>query len=91
MAMMVGAIEAPAAVNGARRRPRLLCVGRFRKLVVKLNKACEQMVARDEKENQRAAGFEYEPYLFVGSIDSRIHKALQTIMNNCNDTLADRG
>lgn len=91
MAMMVGAIESPPPASQGRNKPRLLCRGRFRKMVKKAKRSLQSLLDRDDKEIIRAGSLGYTPYLFVDTPGSAFERKVLAVIGQCDALLADRG
>lgn len=85
--VITGPVAAPSSV---RRKPRLAVRGKNRKQVRDLRAKLMNVVKMDDREDWRAAIQQYTPYLFKVSENSKVAKAIATLLERCDQVLNER-
>lgn len=90
MPNLIVSIEGAGVATTSRRNPVLVARKVFRKQVKALKLKLEQLRRRDDKEKTRSDEVGYNPYLFRDQSNSKIDKAISTLIDRCAQVLADR-
>jgi hypothetical protein len=87
MPNLIGQFELPVGPTKRRRAPQLVLRSQRRKQVQKLRAALVNVLNQDLREARRAEALQYQPFLFRGLANSKIHKAINLLVTQCDDSL----
>jgi len=90
MANLVVSIEGAGVATLRRTKPVLVARRVFRRQVKDLQLKLQQLVRRDEKEAAKGAANDYNAYLFTGTTNSRVDRAVKTLLEHCGGVLKER-
>lgn len=90
MADLIFGLEEVSMPVAGRSRARLTYRGGIRKQIRQLKKKLQNIIAFDFREDARSARLGYTPALFQGSGNSAVKRAIVTLIERCNATLAEK-